>query len=141
MPGGSCGEVLAQDVLAGATLRGAARQHGREPPNDLALLAVGGPPLLIAHAELLERAPGAIEPLPQLLGGQFALRRSVGEPPELGGLQRQLRSEIAVDLGGRTLPQGDRQTAEHAEHDRRQRHRPRLGRHAATSLCVSMPRP
>jgi len=133
--------VLAQDVLARATLRCAARQHGREPPDDLSLLAVGGPPLLIAHVQLLEGAPGAIEPLPQLLGGQLALRRRVGEPAELGGLQRQLRTEIAVDLGRRTLPQGDRQTAEHADHDRRQRHRPRLRRHAATSRGISMPRP
>ena len=133
--------MLTQDVLTGATFGGAARKHGRKPSNDLTLLAVGSPPLLIAHAELLEGAPGAIEPLAQLLGGQFALRRSVGEPPELGGLQRQLRPEIPVDLGGRTLPQGDRQPAEHAEHDRGQRHRPSLGRHAATSLCPSMSRP
>ena len=35
------GEVLTQDVLAGATLRRAAGEHRRKPPDDLALLAVG----------------------------------------------------------------------------------------------------
>ena len=75
-------EVIAQDVLAGTTLRRAAGEHRGEPADHLALLAVAAAALLLADAELLERPPGAVQALSQLLaaevalGGRSASRRS-----------------------------------------------------------------
>ena len=65
--GRQLGEVLAQQVLAGPALPGAARQDRGEPPNDVALFLIRHAALLVPGAQLLERPPGAVEALPQLL--------------------------------------------------------------------------
>ena len=63
MPGGSCDQVLAQDVLARPTLRGTARQHRGEPADHFAMLGVGPAAFLLAHGEFL-RAPDVRRPDP-----------------------------------------------------------------------------
>ncbi len=135
------GEVLAQDVLARTALRGAARQHGREPPDDFALLAVGRPPLLITGAQLVEGSPRAVHALTELLGCELSLRRGVGQPPELGGLNLELAAELAVASTRRALPQRDRQPPEEPDDRGRERGGPCLGRHGRTPVSVVMVRP
>src|SRR4029079_13370094 len=85
-------QTVATYVLSGPTLRRTAGEDRGEPPDDLALLGVARATLLIADAELLERAACAVEPLPQLFRGQLALRRRVAERPQLVALHVEHRS-------------------------------------------------
>jgi hypothetical protein len=65
--------VLAQDVLAGTTLRVPAREDRREPPHDFPVLRLGGPAFLVAHLELLEDIPRGVQARPEMIRGDVAL--------------------------------------------------------------------
>ncbi len=101
-------------MLAGPALRRTTREDRRQPADDLALLGLGPAPLLVAEPQLLERTPRAVEPLPELFGGQVALQRLVADPAELGRLQLELAPENLRGPSG-PLPPDQRETHQQSD--------------------------
>jgi aminoglycoside 6'-N-acetyltransferase len=89
-------QPLAQDVLARAAGGRSAGEHRGEAADDLTLLRLGQAALLVAHAKLVERPPGSLEALSQLLRGKVAPGGVIRHPTKLGGLH----AEIGVDRSG-----------------------------------------
>ena len=87
--------MLTKDELPRPTLGRAAREHGGQSPNDLSLLPVRRAAVLVVRPELLQRPPGAVQALTQLLGRQIALRALVRDAPELARLELDLIAEPA----------------------------------------------
>ncbi len=90
------------------------------------MLGVGAAPFLLAHGELLQRAPGALDAGTQLLAREVARGGGVGEAPQLGGLH--LETSLHAGGGGvgghaavgRTAPARHGQAGDESTHDGQQ---------------------
>jgi hypothetical protein len=116
-------------VLAGAALGGPPGEHGREPLDDLALVGILRPPLLVARPELVQRAASTVQPLPELLRGQVATRALIRDATELAGLDLELCPERGAGLTAARNGDADEDT-QHEREGRGDDHRAAHGRSA-----------
>jgi hypothetical protein len=121
--------MLTKDELPRPTFGCAAGEHGGQSPNDLSLLPVRRPAVLVVRPELLQSPTRAVQSLSELLGRQITLRALVRDAPELARLELDLIPEppfvrrTAPREGDGRPEEADRETGhERSERDRRDGH-------------------
>src|SRR5512132_463221 len=85
--------MLTEDELPSPPLRRTAGEHRGQSLDDLSLLPVRCAAIPLMRAKLLQRSARTLQPLPELLRSEVALRALVRDAPKLAGLELHVFAE------------------------------------------------